>query len=115
MTVLPTPEAPACQGLSGGYAENSAEDAEQLHHRHFRQLPLRYVCRGAAEDDQETGPGGAALVVCLVDGALALQPADGPAAPQQPEAGLRVGVLQKRFPSLQRAARVRGNQLPVAG
>ena len=51
-----------------------------------------------------------ALELRVVDGAVALQPADGAAAPHQPDARLRVGVLQARL----RAVHASGSACPAS-
>ena len=60
------------------------------------------------------GAGRAALELRDLDGALALQPADGAAAAHEPPARLRVRVLQGGLPALQRAARRRGDRVPAS-
>ena len=68
---------------------------------------------GEAANHLQTGSARAAMVLRVMDRSLALQSAVRPAAAPQPEAGVRVGLLQEGLSEVHRPARHRRNRLQV--
>src|SRR5208283_5663175 len=73
----------------------------------------RFVHRRAACHHAETGAGRTALVLRILDGPLALQPADGPHATFEPAQYPGRRVLPARIPEIQPASRDRESRVPI--